>query len=74
MIPKALREALHLNPGDSLQVDSSGEAITLRPIHESAPLQKENGFWVYRTGRSSDISITEWIDKNRAERSRPTEL
>ena len=71
VIPKPLREELHLAAGDSLQLESAGGAITLRPLHETAPLQKENGFWVYRTGRSlKDISITDWIDKSRVERSR----
>ncbi|MBI5242304.1 MAG: AbrB/MazE/SpoVT family DNA-binding domain-containing protein [Elusimicrobia bacterium] len=68
VIPKSLREALHISPGDSLQVDSSAEAITLRPIQETAALRKENGFWVYRTGRRADISIPELIDEDRARR------
>ena len=71
IIPKPLRKALHLNPGDSLQLDSLGEEITLRPIHETAPLRKENGFWVYRTGHPlKDASIIDWIDKDREERIR----
>ena len=71
VIPKPLREALHLGPGDSLKLDSSGEEIILRPVHETAPLQKEHGFWVYRTGTPlKDLSITDWIDKDREERSR----
>ena len=75
VIPKPLREELHLAAGDSLQLESTGGAITLRPLHETAPLQKENGFWVYRTGRSlKDISITDWIEKSRVERSRDVAL
>ena len=71
VIPKLLRDELHLAAGDSLQLESSGDAITLRPVQETAPLQKEQGFWVYRTGRSlKDLSIQDWIDKGREERSR----
>jgi AbrB family looped-hinge helix DNA binding protein len=71
VIPKRLRDQLHLVAGDSLQLESSGDAITLRPIQETAPLQKELGFWVYRTGRPlKDISIPDWIDKDREERNR----
>lgn len=71
VIPKRLRDELHLSAGDRLQLESSGDAITLRPVQETAPLQKEQGFWVYRTGRSlKEISIPDWIDKVREERSR----
>lgn len=71
VIPKRLRDQLHLAAGDSLQLESSGDAITLRPVHETAPLQKEHGFWVYRTGDPlKDLSIPDWIDKGRQERDR----
>ena len=71
VIPKPLRDELHLAAGDSLQLESSGDAITLRPIHETAPLQKEQGFWVYRTGRSlKDLSLSDWIDHDREARNR----
>ncbi len=70
VIPKQLRDELHLAAGDSLQLESSGDAITLRPVQETAPLRKEQGFWVYRTGRSlKDIAIPDWIDKGREERN-----
>ncbi len=32
VIPKPLREELHLEPGDSLEMESAGEQITLRPV------------------------------------------
>jgi len=31
LIPKTLRKELHLGPGDTLQLESQGEQITLRP-------------------------------------------
>lgn len=69
VLPKPLRDALHLSPGDHLQVESSEEEITLRPIRETLPLQKEHGFWVYRTGRPlKHLSILNWIDKDREQR------
>lgn len=71
VIPKSLRDELHLAAGDILQLESSGDTITLRPVQETAPLQKEHGFWVYRTGLPlEDLSIPEWIDKGREERNR----
>ncbi len=71
VIPKPLRDELNLSAGDSLELESSGCAITLRPIHEITPLRKEQGFWVYRTGRPlKDLSIPDWIDRDRLERDR----
>lgn len=50
VIPKTLRQELHLNPGDSLHLESHGEQITLRPVRGTGPLHKEDGVWVFRTG------------------------
>ena len=71
VIPKSFREALHLNPGDSLELDSSGEEMTLRPVHEKAHLLKERGIWVFRSGQPlKGSAITEMLDHVREERSR----
>lgn len=37
VIPKPLREELHLEPGDSLEMESAGEQITLRPVRGTGP-------------------------------------
>jgi len=71
VIPKPLRRELHLSPGDSLQLDSSGDQITLRPLRLNVPLKKEQGIWVYRTDHSvKGLSIPDMIDEARQERSR----
>ena len=71
VIPKPLRKEFRLSPGDSLELDTSGEVITLRPIRETMPLQKERGIWVYRTGRPADASTIETlISELREERAR----
>ena len=59
VIPKTLREELHLSPGDSLELESQGEQITLRPVRGTGPLQKEDGVWVFRTGLKLPASTTE---------------
>jgi AbrB family looped-hinge helix DNA binding protein len=50
VIPKPLREELHLEPGDSLEMESTGEQITLRPVRGTGPLTKEHGVWVFHSG------------------------
>jgi AbrB family looped-hinge helix DNA binding protein len=49
VIPKPLREELHLEPGDDLELESAGEEITLRPVRGTGPLTQEHGVWVFRT-------------------------
>jgi AbrB family looped-hinge helix DNA binding protein len=44
VISKPLREELHLEPGDGLELESTGEKITLRPVRGTGPLTKEHGF------------------------------
>ncbi len=61
MIPKALRDELHLGPGDSLQLESEGERIMLRPVRGTMPLQKEDGIWVFRLGEPLSVSATDAV-------------
>jgi AbrB family looped-hinge helix DNA binding protein len=59
VIPKLLREELHLEPGDSLEMESVGEQITLRPVRGTGPLTKEHGVWVFRSDEPLPASATE---------------
>ena len=69
VIPKPLREELHLQPGDSLEIESSGEQITLRPVRGTGPLTKEHGVWVFRAGQPLPASVTdEMLQQLREER------
>ena len=59
VIPKPLRDQLHLEPGDDLEMESVGEEITLRPVRGAGPLSKEHGVWVFRTGQPLSASATD---------------
>jgi len=59
VIPKPLREELHLEPGDALEMEIVGEQITLRPGRGTGPLTKEHGVWVFRTGYPLPASSTD---------------
>jgi AbrB family looped-hinge helix DNA binding protein len=61
VIPKPLREELHLEPGDSLDIESAGEQITLRPVRGTGPLSKEHGVWVSHSGQPLSASATDEI-------------
>ena len=71
VLPKALRSRLQLSAGDSLQLDSDGSQILLKPVRGQAPLKKEHGIWVYHgeaTGAAADVSIPELIERVRGSR------
>jgi AbrB family looped-hinge helix DNA binding protein len=59
VIPKPLREELHLQPGDALEMESGGEQITLRPVRGAGPLTKEHGVWVFHAGKPMPASATD---------------
>jgi AbrB family looped-hinge helix DNA binding protein len=59
LIPKPLRYLLALAPGDTLDIESTGQSITLRPSRTIVPLTKEKGVWVFRTGHPLDPSVAE---------------
>jgi len=42
-----MRDSLRLRAGDAIELDSTGDDITLRPVREKALLVKEQGVWVY---------------------------
>jgi AbrB family looped-hinge helix DNA binding protein len=50
VLPKTLRDELRLEPGDTLEIESSSDEITLRPMRGNAQLRKKYGIWVYRSG------------------------
>ena len=59
VIPKPLREELHLEAGDALEMESAGEQITLRPVRGTGPLTKEQGVWVFHSGHPLPASATD---------------
>ena len=71
VLPKAVRDELHLFPGDTLDFRVQGDAVTLRPRRGATPLQKERGVWVFRTGQPLTAAETqETLGNIRAQRHR----
>ena len=69
VLPKALRDELHLFPGDTLDVTIQDDAVTLHPRRSATPLQKERGVWVLRTGEPLSARETnEMLGNIRAQR------
>jgi AbrB family looped-hinge helix DNA binding protein len=65
VIPKKMRAALHLESGDTLEVERAGETLILRPVAGMMPLTKEHGVWVLHTGEPLSASATDKIMRRR---------
>lgn len=59
VIPKRIREKLHLEPGDVLELESTGRQIVLRPVHGTSSLNKEQGVWVFYSSQPLTAADTE---------------
>lgn len=69
VLPKPLRDELRLQPGDTLEIESSSEEITLRPTRGQAQLRKKHGVWVYRSGEPlSQQTVDRTVQEVRQER------
>lgn len=69
VLPKPLRDEFNLEAGDSLEIESSGEDITLRPARGQAQLRKKHGVWVFRSGEPlSAATVRDTVREIRQER------
>ena len=50
VLPKKVRDELRLEPGDTLQLVSDGEQLTLRPSRSASRLRTKQGIWVLSVG------------------------
>lgn len=57
VIPKKVRDRLHIEPGDNLILEAQGERVVLRPVESNVGLQKEHGIWTFRS--NTPLSLEE---------------
>ena len=57
VLPKSVRDDLRLEAGDTLELETSDDGITLRPVQANGRLVKEHGVWVFQ----SDEPLTDEI-------------
>jgi hypothetical protein len=69
-LSKAIRQALCVGPGDTIEIESDSNRAVLSPVRVKAGLQKERGVWVYRSGTPVNSSIPDLIDLQRERRTR----
>jgi AbrB family looped-hinge helix DNA binding protein len=69
VLPKPIRQELHIEPGDTFEVETQGDEIKLRPVRRQARVWKKRGVWVFSTGEPTTAeSVNELIQETRNER------
>ena len=69
VVPKKMRDALHLVPGTRINLHQVGQTITLQTESKPRGLYKKEGMWVYETGRPIPPEAINWLNEDREERS-----
>jgi AbrB family looped-hinge helix DNA binding protein len=70
VVPKKMREALHLVPGTRVALRKEGDAIILEPEAKPRGLYLKNGIPVYDAGALPPLEDRDWVEEMRAERSK----
>ena len=71
VVPKKLRDALHLTPGTRLRVERAGEALMLEADFPEPRLEMRDGMWVMVGGSPNTAGdVNALIDEQRERRMR----
>jgi AbrB family looped-hinge helix DNA binding protein len=71
VVPKKLRDAMHLTPGTRLKVERSGDALVLEQDFPEPKLEMIDGLWVMTGGPSlTNEDVNAVIDQQRERRMR----
>ncbi len=65
VVPKKLRDRLHLRPGTRLHLRQEGETIVIEPESKPRGLYMEKGTLVYDAGPAAPSDAVEWVAEAR---------
>lgn len=68
VLPKRVRDRLHLRAGAQLELEIEGEYVRLRPVALGPALAKEDGWWVHRGEPERGADLASAVDRHRQER------
>lgn len=61
MVPKAFRDRFNLVPGTEVEVEASGDGVTLRRVGAEPSLIRKKGILVHHGGARVAVDIVEFI-------------
>jgi bifunctional DNA-binding transcriptional regulator/antitoxin component of YhaV-PrlF toxin-antitoxin module len=68
VVPKKLRDDLHLVPGTRLRIERSGDRLVFEQAHAEPQLILKDGMWVVSGGPATDVDTSEVLRQGYAER------
>ena len=68
VLPKPMRDALHLKPGSIIEIEQREDTISLHPPRPDVELVKKNGMWVVKHSQPFTYSIPDLIEQDREDR------
>jgi AbrB family looped-hinge helix DNA binding protein len=68
VIPKEIRDALGLKPGEQLKIEHTDDEVVLKPLREEPPIKVKNGVLVY--AGTATGNLMEAVKAHREERLR----
>jgi AbrB family looped-hinge helix DNA binding protein len=69
VLPKKMRDALHLVPGTRVVIQQTKDAIVIQPESKPRGLYKKDGVWVYDTGPINPIDAINSVNDAREART-----
>jgi AbrB family looped-hinge helix DNA binding protein len=70
VVPKQLRDELHLAAGTRLRVERAGDTLVLEPDYPEPTLEMRDGLWLMREMNSERVDIEDLIRQGYEERER----
>jgi AbrB family looped-hinge helix DNA binding protein len=70
VVPKHLRDALHLTPGTKLTVKRAGDTLVLEQDFPEATLEKKDGLWIMTGCPATIVDIPDLIQRGYQERNK----
>jgi AbrB family looped-hinge helix DNA binding protein len=70
VVPKKLRDALHLVPGTRLRIERSGDRLVMEPALSEPQVILRDGMWVVSGSPTVDIDIPDLIRQGYEERAK----
>ena len=69
VVPKSVRDQLHLTPGSELEIDVLENSVVIRHRDASEPLVEKQGILIHRGPKQSDIDVVAFLRTQRDARA-----
>jgi AbrB family looped-hinge helix DNA binding protein len=69
VVPKAVRDQLHLMPGSELEIDVLDNSVVIRHRDASEPLVEKQGILIHRGPKQTDIDVVAFLRTQRDARA-----